>query len=80
MLAAMQAIPAVTETQSTGFNFTLFTGDLTAHDPDNQYSRYMVWPLITAWMLIHRFCRAFVEQAQVSNPVQEYTVYKYQII
>ena len=39
MLAAMQAIPEVTETQGTGFNFSLFTGDITSHDPDNQYSR-----------------------------------------
>lgn len=39
LLAAMQAIPEVTETQQTGFNFSLFTGDITAHDPDNQYSR-----------------------------------------
>ena len=39
MLAAMQAIPEVTETLETGFNFSLFTGDLTSHDTDNQYSR-----------------------------------------
>lgn len=39
MLAAMQAIPALTGTDGTGFNFSIFTGDLTAHDPDNQYSR-----------------------------------------
>ncbi|KAH7883413.1 sphingomyelin phosphodiesterase [Phlebopus sp. FC_14] len=42
MLAAMQAIPSVTETEGTGFNFSLFTGDLTSHDPDNQYSRAYV--------------------------------------
>ncbi|KAI6111616.1 sphingomyelin phosphodiesterase [Pisolithus croceorrhizus] len=42
MLAAMQAIPVLTETEGTGFNFSLFTGDLTAHDPDNQYSRAFV--------------------------------------
>ena len=35
----MQAIPEVTETLGTGLNFSLFTGDLTAHDSDNQYSR-----------------------------------------
>ena len=39
LLAAMQAIPEVTETLGTGLNFSLFTGDLTAHDSDNQYSR-----------------------------------------
>ncbi|KAG9308166.1 sphingomyelin phosphodiesterase [Chiua virens] len=42
LLAAMQAIPEVTETLGTGFNFSLFTGDLTSHDPDNQYSRAYV--------------------------------------
>lgn len=41
MLAAMQAIPALTGTDGTGFNFSIFTGDLTAHDPDNQYSRFV---------------------------------------
>ena len=40
MLAAMEAIPEVTGTLETGFDFSLFTGDLTSHDPDNQYSRY----------------------------------------
>ena len=39
VLAAMQAIPEVTGTLETGFDFSLFTGDLTAHDSDNQYSR-----------------------------------------
>ncbi|KAF8553428.1 sphingomyelin phosphodiesterase [Imleria badia] len=39
MLAAMQAIPEVTETLGTGFNFSLFTDDITSHDSDNQYSR-----------------------------------------
>ncbi|KAG9308172.1 sphingomyelin phosphodiesterase [Chiua virens] len=42
MLAAMQAIPEVTETLGTGFNFSVFTGDLTSHDSDNQYSRSYV--------------------------------------
>ncbi|KAG9308606.1 sphingomyelin phosphodiesterase [Chiua virens] len=42
MLAAMEAIPELTGTADTGFNFSLFTGDLTAHDTDNQYSRYVV--------------------------------------
>lgn len=42
MLAAMEAIPALTQTTGTGFNFSVFTGDLTAHDPDNQYSRAFV--------------------------------------
>jgi len=41
MAAAMQAIGPITGTEGSGFNFSLFTGDLTAHDPDNQYSRFV---------------------------------------
>lgn len=40
MLAAMQAIPVLTGTQGTGFDFTIYTGDLISHDPDNQLARY----------------------------------------
>lgn len=39
MLSAMQAIPQLTGTEEAGFNFSIFTGELTAHDSDNQYSR-----------------------------------------
>ncbi|KAG2359621.1 sphingomyelin phosphodiesterase [Suillus spraguei] len=37
--SVLEAIPPLTGTESTGFNFTMFTGDLLAHDPDNQQSR-----------------------------------------
>ncbi|KAG1794909.1 sphingomyelin phosphodiesterase [Suillus plorans] len=37
----LEAIPPLTGTESTGFDFSLFTGDLLAHDPDNQQSRAM---------------------------------------
>ncbi|KAI6008598.1 sphingomyelin phosphodiesterase [Pisolithus marmoratus] len=53
MLAAMQAIPVLTETEGTGFNFSLFTGDLTAHDPDNQYSRYVF--LVVVYDLLKKY-------------------------
>ncbi len=39
-LSALEAIPALTGTKNTGFAFTVYTGDLVSHDPDNQLSRY----------------------------------------
>ncbi|KIJ63471.1 hypothetical protein HYDPIDRAFT_175880 [Hydnomerulius pinastri MD-312] len=56
MLSAMQAIPVVTETEGTGFNFSLFTGDLTSHDPDNQYSRaYVEYAEIMVYDLLKKY-------------------------
>ncbi|KAG2030028.1 hypothetical protein BDR03DRAFT_936749 [Suillus americanus] len=43
MAVAMQAISPITGTEGNGFNFSIFTSDLTAHDPDNQYSRFVVF-------------------------------------
>ncbi|KIJ65063.1 hypothetical protein HYDPIDRAFT_27793 [Hydnomerulius pinastri MD-312] len=37
--STLEAIPPLTGTEETGFNFTLFTGDMLAHDPENQQSR-----------------------------------------
>ncbi|KAG1890807.1 sphingomyelin phosphodiesterase [Suillus subluteus] len=37
--SVLEAIPTLTGTESTGLDFTLFTGDMLAHDPDNQQSR-----------------------------------------
>ena len=37
--ATLEAIPPLAGTETTGFNFTLFTGDLLAHDPNIQQSR-----------------------------------------
>ncbi|KAH8099275.1 sphingomyelin phosphodiesterase [Cristinia sonorae] len=39
VLSALQAIPVLTGTQRSGFDWTVYTGDLVAHDPDNQLSR-----------------------------------------
>jgi len=39
-LAAVQAIPVLTGTNGTGFEWMLYTGDLASHEPDNQNSRY----------------------------------------
>ncbi|KAF8204403.1 Metallo-dependent phosphatase [Mycena galopus ATCC 62051] len=40
--AAMEAIPPLTGTEGSGFDFTVYTGDLVSHDPDNQLSRAYV--------------------------------------
>ena len=37
--SAIEAIPALAGTQDTGFAWTVFTGDLVAHDPENEISR-----------------------------------------
>lgn len=37
--AGFGAIPIMTDTVDTGFNFTIYTGDLVSHDPDSQLSR-----------------------------------------
>ncbi|KAF9502285.1 Metallo-dependent phosphatase [Pleurotus eryngii] len=42
IVAALEAIPPLTETQGTGFAWTVYTGDLVAHDADNQLSREYV--------------------------------------
>ncbi|KAJ3527846.1 hypothetical protein NM688_g8072 [Phlebia brevispora] len=39
MLAALPSIPILAGVQQTGFDFTVFTGDLVSHDPDFQLSR-----------------------------------------
>ncbi|KAJ7157142.1 Metallo-dependent phosphatase-like protein [Mycena filopes] len=40
--AAVEAIPPLTGTKESGFSFTVYTGDLVSHDPDNQLSRAYV--------------------------------------
>ena len=41
-LAALESIPTLTNTVNTGFAWTLYTGDLVSHDPDNQLSRFVL--------------------------------------
>ena len=38
-LAALESIPALTDTKDSGFAWTVYTGDLVSHDPDSQLSR-----------------------------------------
>ncbi|KIY52639.1 sphingomyelin phosphodiesterase [Fistulina hepatica ATCC 64428] len=40
--AALEAIPPLTETEDTGFAYTIYTGDLVSHDSENQLSRSYV--------------------------------------
>jgi hypothetical protein len=37
--SALQAIPVLTDTQDSGFAWSVYTGDLVSHDPQNQLSR-----------------------------------------
>ena len=37
--AALSSIPVLAGTDKTGFDFTLYTGDLVSHDSENQLSR-----------------------------------------
>jgi sphingomyelin phosphodiesterase len=37
--AVLEAIPVLTGTEQTGFAWTIYTGDLVSHDPENQLSR-----------------------------------------
>jgi hypothetical protein len=45
-LAALESIPTLTNTKDSGFAWTVYTGDLVSHDPDNQLSRFVLAPLI----------------------------------
>ncbi|KAJ3761911.1 sphingomyelin phosphodiesterase [Lentinula raphanica] len=38
ILAALEAIPVLTDTKDAEFDFMLFTGDLVSHDPENELS------------------------------------------
>ena len=37
--AVLETIPVLAGTENTGFDWTIFTGDLVSHDPENQLSR-----------------------------------------
>ncbi|THH33122.1 hypothetical protein EUX98_g1075 [Antrodiella citrinella] len=55
VLSALESIPALTGTQKAGFDFTVFTGDLVSHDPDNQLSRdYVTYAETVLYDLLKR--------------------------
>lgn len=60
MVSAMQAIPPLTGTEASGFNFSIFTGDLTSHDTDNQYSRAYVEYAEVSGEWFREICRVFI--------------------
>lgn len=65
-LAALESIPALTNTKDTGFAWTLYTGDLVSHDPDNQNSRFVLSPSTTTEeRSFFSFYRGYVEYAEV---------------
>ncbi|KAL4062711.1 Metallo-dependent phosphatase-like protein [Scleroderma yunnanense] len=72
MLAAMQAIPTLTGTNGTGFNLSVFTGDLTAHDPDNQYSRAFVEQ---AQVVVYDLLKKYVGPAPVYATLGNHDTY-----
>ncbi|KAL0951686.1 hypothetical protein HGRIS_008364 [Hohenbuehelia grisea] len=56
VMSALQAIPPLTGTQRSGFAWTLYTGDLVSHDPDNQLSRaYVEYTETIVYDLFKRF-------------------------
>ncbi|KAK7465530.1 hypothetical protein VKT23_005504 [Stygiomarasmius scandens] len=67
-LSALQAIPALTGTQDTGFDWTIYTGDLVAHDPDNQLSRaFIEWTETVIYDLFKRVLNAGPVYAALGN-------------
>ncbi|OAX38504.1 sphingomyelin phosphodiesterase, partial [Rhizopogon vinicolor AM-OR11-026] len=56
MLSAMQAIGPLTGTEETGPDFSIFTGDITSHDSDNQYSRaYVEYAEVMIYNLLKKY-------------------------
>ena len=41
--SVIESIPVVTDTQDTGFAWTVYTGDLVSHDTENQLSRQVMF-------------------------------------
>ncbi|EMD32798.1 hypothetical protein CERSUDRAFT_161311 [Gelatoporia subvermispora B] len=55
MLAAVQAIPVLTGTEKTGFDFGIYTGDLVSHDSENELSRdYVMYAETVLYDLLKR--------------------------
>lgn len=68
MAAAMGAIGPLTGTEQGGFNFSIFTGDLTAHDPDNQYSRaYVEYEEVVAYDFLRKYVGPAPVYASLGN-------------
>lgn len=58
MVGVMKAIPILTGTEGTGFDFTIFTGDLVSHDPENELSKvYTVYTETVLFDLLKRLIK-----------------------
>ncbi|KAF7793419.1 hypothetical protein EIP86_004531 [Pleurotus ostreatoroseus] len=68
MLAAMESIPVLAGTKGTGFDFTIFTGDLVSHDPDNQLGRdYIMYTETVLYDLFKKFLGSGPVYAALGN-------------
>lgn len=43
LTSVLEAIPVLTDTVGTGFDFTIYTGDLVSHDADNELGRWLIF-------------------------------------
>ncbi|TFK69069.1 Metallo-dependent phosphatase [Pluteus cervinus] len=67
-LAVLQSIPVLTNTTSTGFAWSLYTGDLVSHDPDNQLSRnYVEYAETVVYDLLKDFLNSGPVYAALGN-------------
>jgi hypothetical protein len=41
--SVLEVIPVLTGTDNTGFAWSIYTGDIASHDPENQLSRWVVF-------------------------------------
>ncbi|CAL1693975.1 unnamed protein product [Somion occarium] len=68
VLAALQAIPVLTGTERSGFDFTVYTGDLVSHDSDNQLSRdYVMYTETVIYDLFKRLLGSGPVYATLGN-------------
>ncbi|KAF8259132.1 sphingomyelin phosphodiesterase [Lactarius quietus] len=66
--AALQAIPVLTGTEKTGFDFTVYTGDLVSHDSENQLSRdYVMYAETVLYDLFKRILGSGPVYAALGN-------------
>jgi sphingomyelin phosphodiesterase len=66
--AALEAIPVLTGTTDSGFDFMLYTGDLVSHDAENQLSRdYVTYTETIMYDLFKRMLNAGPVYAALGN-------------
>ncbi|KLO07261.1 sphingomyelin phosphodiesterase [Schizopora paradoxa] len=66
--ASLQAIPVLAGVEKTGFNFTIYTGDLVSHDPSNELSRaYTLYTETLVFDLFKKLLGPFPVYAALGN-------------